>query len=278
MDRRPIAAGRFYEEDAGRLRRQLAVFFDNVPEAECKTEEKVHAIVSPHAGYVFSGQTAAYSFSAIRPESLHNPLFVILGPDHTGACPGVSVSACDNWITPFGKCRVNDDIRDWMGGNKLINIENRAHSSEHSIEVQLPFLQYIMQNRPFTILPIALSIHDTGSIEKTGELLVQMPERHNGTVVFVISSDFSHYVSPQKASEDDRKTIDILLNGSMKERYIRASDPDLTVCGIIPALTYLSGFSQCVAGRLLHYSTSGDIMPMDEVVGYAAIVFTKREG
>jgi len=282
-DRQPVAAGSFYPADTETLVNELKQLFEN-----CKKslpEGTVRAIICPHAGYIFSGETAAAAFSSIPKNSKYKNIFII-GSSHVMYFDGASVYNTGDYITPLGKAKVNKEI-----ANKLI-LDNRvfafptnAHLKEHSIEVQIPFIQYYFKDTP-PIIPIIIGTDDENTVKKIAEALKPW---FNSDNLFIISSDFSHYPPYNEAVETDNLTAlsiisgnpEIFLNTLKKNASKNISGLATSMCGWTSGLTLLDlaqGNKQLNI-KLVSYCNSGDSpgAGKDEVVGYNAIVMTENE-
>lgn len=283
-DRQPVAAGRFYSASKDALSRDLKQLFD-----QCKkTKEKqlIRAIISPHAGYVFSGSVAASAFSALDKDHIYRNIFLI-GSSHVMSFDGASVYNSGDYLTPLGRIEVNKVI-----ANKLIK-ENRvfdyppnAHLQEHSIEVQLPFIQYYFTSEP-TIVPVIIGTGNEATIKKIAEALRPWFTEDN---LFIISSDFSHYPPYKEAREVDNSTAMGLISGD-PQTFLRALKNNsskqidglsTSMCGWTSGLTllYLSEGDRKLEYKLLDYRNSGDsgYGDKDGVVGYHSIALVDKEG
>jgi MEMO1 family protein len=205
-DRHPVAAGRFYPADRETLRKDLEQLF-----ASSKKDEKknIRAIIAPHAGYVFSGKTAAAAFSAIPSNASFSNIFII-GSSHVMSFNGASVYDKGDYITPLGRMTVNREIADKLiNANKVFSNLVTPHIQEHSIEVQLPFIQYHFTKVP-PIVPIIIGTDNEGMIREIAEALSPWFTPEN---LFIISSDFSHYPSYSEAVAADRATAEAIVTG-----------------------------------------------------------------
>jgi MEMO1 family protein len=276
-DRLPVAAGRFYPADKITLTKDLAELFRN-----CKKspgDRRLQAIISPHAGYIFSGKIAASAFSEIPKNALYKNIFVI-GSSHVMSFDGASVYNTGDYITPLGTIRVNSEI-----ANKLINentvfrFPTNSHLQEHSIEVQLPFIQYYFEEEPL-IVPIIIGTNNESTIRKIAEALKPWFSHDN---LFIISSDFSHYPPYKDAVENDKATAEsiascdpvIFLHTLRKNASKRIPGLATSMCGWTSGLTllFLAQGQNQLEIKLLDYCNSGDspFGNKDEVVGYNAM-------
>ncbi len=283
VDRLPVAAGRFYSADKETLTKDLSGLFKN-----CKKttgDQIVRAIISPHAGYVFSGEIAAAAFSSIPVNSEYKNIFII-GSSHVMAFDGASVYNTGDYITPLGKIAVNREIANTLiRDNKVFNFPIDAHEQDHCIEVQIPFIQYYFKNTP-TIVPIILGTNNERTIKHIAEALRPWFTPEN---LFVISSDFSHYPPYNEAIETDKLTALSIesgdpvtfLNTLKKNSEKQIKGLVTSMCGWTSGLTliYLAEKNDQLEYKLIDYCNSGDsqIGGKDEVVGYNAIVLTEKK-
>lgn len=282
-DREPVAAGRFYPSVRETLNRDLSVLF--ATSVKPSEEWKVRALISPHAGYVFSGKTAASAFSSIPKNARYKNIFII-GSSHVMAFDGASVYNTGDFVTPLGKARVNKEIANKLkASSPLFKYPVNAHNQEHSIEVQIPFIQYYFAEAP-EIVPIIIGTDNKNTIKGIAEALKPYFNDEN---LFIISSDFSHYPPYKEAYEIDRTTADAILTKNPEvflSALSRNSSKSVTglstsMCGWTSGLTllYLSSSDTRLEFRKIYYCNSGDSNygNRDEVVGYNAIVLIEKE-
>ncbi|OQX81386.1 MAG: hypothetical protein B6D61_00770 [Bacteroidetes bacterium 4484_249] len=281
-NRQPAFSGQFYPAEKNEL---TAMLDDLFSQAISKKKDNVLAIISPHAGYVYSGVVAATSFNQINPNKNYENIFVIAS-SHRAYYEGASVYSPGNYITPLGEVKVNTDL-----ANKLID-ENedfsyvaKAHVSEHSLEVQLPFLQYIMKTG-FQIVPIVIGTQSEKVCKKMAEILKPYFNEKN---LFVISSDFSHYPPYEEANSLDLKTADAIMTNSPDEFISTINDkndddvPNLATraCGWSSILTllYITEDIPDVEYSHLLYKNSGDtdFGDKNKVVGYNSIIVSQKQ-
>jgi MEMO1 family protein len=283
-DRQPVAAGRFYNSDEDGLIKDLSQLF-----ATCKKttdHRRVRAIISPHAGYIFSGRIAASAFSAVDKNSSFKNVFII-GSSHVMSFEGASVYDAGDFITPIGKATVNREIAVKLKNeNPVFNFPTTAHNQEHSIEVQIPFIQHYFKNQA-PIVPIIIGTSNEMTIRKIAVALKPYFTQEN---LFVISSDFSHYPEYRDAIESD-KAIALAISSDNPQLFINAlrknaskNIPGLatSMCGWTSGLTllYLAEGNEKLEIKLIDYCNSGDSPygSKDEVVGYNAMaVFEKNQ-
>jgi AmmeMemoRadiSam system protein B len=261
--RAPAVSGQFYPRNKNDLDREISRCFEGVP----ADEKQVLGAVVPHAGYIYSGNTAAYVYSVL-PEA---DTFVILGPNHTGYGSPVSVSS-ENWSTPLGEVGSDNEFIKALP-KRIIDTDETAHKYEHSIEVQLPFLQHRFSD--FKIVPICMGMQDEETALDVGSELAEAVRKVNKKVVIIASSDFSHYKPDKVAREDDAYFINSILDMDMPGFYRKLYERNASVCGYgtIAAMLTVSKEIGATKATLLKYSTSGDTTgDFSAVVGYAGII------
>ncbi len=268
MLRSPAVANMFYPGDKDRLKEQLSTYVRAVPEPK-----RVLAAVSPHAGYIYSGGVAGAVFSQIRiPDAV-----VILGPNHRGMGASVALSASGTWDMPLGSVPINEAMAESIlkvstSGVKIKD-DPGAHAMEHSIEVQVPFLQFL---RPeVSIVPIALSHLTYDACQEIGQALVQGIQDYGKEVLLVASTDMTHYESQKSAKEKDKLAIDRILDLDPAGLYETVSRHGISMCGVIPTTIALEACKALGAGKaeLVRYATSGDVTGDNaQVVGYAGFI------
>ncbi|WP_292518130.1 AmmeMemoRadiSam system protein B [Methanoculleus sp.] len=259
MDMRPCSvAGMFYPAEPRHLEQLLETFFQRrAPGIDAR------GIVSPHAGYVYSGETAACAFSTIPPD--FDGTLLVIGPSHRGYTTGVSAVP---WETPLGIVDVDTEFVDALD----IEVDEASHRNEHSIEVQMPIIKYRFPRA--RVVPIMMGDQSHEAAARLAEHLLQATRRTGRDVRIVASSDFSHYVPEEAARRQDLYAIDALKTLDTREFYRRLQETGATACGYGPISAMCIACSSLGAsrGELLRYTTSGDVTEdFNQVVGYAAI-------
>jgi len=263
-------AGQFYQGTETGLRAELERCFTHrlgpgkVPDLNPNGSRKIRGIVSPHAGYMYSGPVAAHGFAALAEDGLPE-VFIILGPNHHGVGSGVAVTTHD-FQTPLGTMRNDRELALAMRKD-LIDDSVLAHRHEHSIEVQLPFIQFFSNDRRF--VPVTMMMQDYKSAARVGQTIREAIGGRDAVVI--ASTDFSHYISPEQARELDTLAIDSILALDGKGLYDTVRKNRISMCGFGPVIAMLEAVQGSEA-ELLKYANSGDVSPMSEVVGYASIV------
>ncbi|KAB3547481.1 MAG: MEMO1 family protein [ANME-2 cluster archaeon] len=259
----PVVAGQFYPSNPRTLKKDIKSYFSGIT---ITPDPAITGAVVPHAGYVYSGRTAAHVYAALP----NADTFVIIGPNHTGYGSMVSVSS-DTWSTPLGDVDADLDLIESLP-RRIIDIDESAHQYEHSIEVQLPFLQTLFKD--FKIVPICMGLQDEETARDVSDELMDAISETDKKVVVIASSDFTHYKPAAVAYDIDHYVLDPLLELNVTEFYSRIRERDASVCGHGPIAVMMRVCRGLGANsaRLLNYSNSGDVQPMAEVVGYAGVV------
>lgn len=284
MLRKPAVAGTFYAGEKDSLKKQIEDCFlhplgpGKIPAFTGKAPGKILGLISPHAGYVYSGPIAAWGFSSVI-EREKSETVVILGPNHRGFGAPVAVMSQGEWETPLGRLSIDQEFAE-----KLLDIvptivedDEKAHQREHSLEVQLPFLQYAWGNN-FKIVPICLTDQTTTTSINLGKAISELiKEREN--VLLIASTDFTHYQPQKIAEKEDRKLIDAIISGDPRNLGKLLSSYVFSMCGYGGVMTVMEVARLLGAGKiqLLKYATSGDITgDYSAVVGYASLIIEKE--
>lgn len=267
--RYPNAAGSFYPGDENALKKQIEeCFLHRLGPGEIPTYKKgarkIKGVIVPHAGYVYSGPVAAHVYSALANDGFPET-FIIIGPNHTGYGSLVALTT-ESFNTPLGDVRVDKDLAKYML-NTIIDNDIDAHRYEHSIEVQLPFLQYIKKD--FNFVPICMGMQDYKTAKEVGSIIKDVIKDRD--VVVIASSDFTHYEPKEVANRKDKIAINTILELNSKKLFEVVKQNNITMCGYGPVIAMLEGVNGKKA-TLLKYATSGDIQPMNDVVGYAGLI------
>jgi len=263
MPRRPAVAGAFYP--GGKARLQQAV------ESLCREagDQVTGAVgaVSPHAGYVYSGATAALALSALGPAQT----FIIIGPNHRGVGAPLAVSAQD-WETPLGVAACDAEFVEHLPAP--MEVDESAHRAEHSVEVQLPFLQHLYPSA--RVACICMGDQSQGAARAVAEAVLAAQKRTGREIKVVASSDFSHYVPADAAQKADGAVLSAVTAMDVNGTYAQLSRTRASVCGFGPiaAAVEASRGLGARSAKMLKYTTSGEASgDLMAVVGYAAVVF-----
>ena len=282
-DRQPAVAGQFYPADKSELTKTLKdLFAESAPSGKMSG---IEAIICPHAGYVYSGRVAASSYNQLDPDKEYDNIF-ILGPSHYVGFEGASVYDEGDFITPLGTVKVNRELgRELVKKYSVFSDRTDAQMREHSIEVQLPFLQYRLQ-KPFRIVPIVVG---AGTLDAITQIADALRPYFNSRNLFVISTDFAHYPNYEDANRVDKATGDAVLSNSVQNliKTIGTNEkkgiPNLVtcMCGWPCVLTLLSitQNNPDVTYTSVDYRNSGDsgVGDKSRVVGYYSIVVTSKD-
>jgi AmmeMemoRadiSam system protein B len=264
--RPPAVAGTFYEGTPERLRAQVDACFDSNDPAPAK--QRFIGAVVPHAGLMYSGHVAAALYGSVELPKR----FVILCPNHTGLGHFAAINREGAWRTPFGDCAIDTTLADaLMAKTPLLAEDARAHAREHSLEVQLPFLQHLLGN-DFTFVPICLGAHRYDYAEEIGNAIAATV---GPDVAILASSDLNHYEDQQTTLRKDALAINEVLRLDPSELWRVVDEYDVSMCGFIPTTTMLIAARALGAknATLLKHATSGDVNgDYGHVVGYASVV------
>jgi AmmeMemoRadiSam system protein B len=264
MFRKTAVAGHFYPADKKVLTDELQQL---VRPAE--NRQKVLGLLAPHAGYVYSGSCAGLGYGRV----VLSETVIILGVNHRGAGPALAVDGNDYWEMPLGNVEVNSELRTrLLGASALFRLDSDAGRLEHSLEVQVPFVQYASPGS--RILPIVVAAHRLEDLLAAGHEIARLFQG-NPNLMMVASSDMSHYISAVKARELDFKAIDRMLQLDAEGLYRTVRDNRISMCGVAPAVIMLSAAREAGAAKaeLVCYAHSGDVTgDSEEVVGYASLI------
>jgi len=274
--RKPVVSGTFYAGTPKELKKQIEWCYKHelgpgvVPQVNKAGSRKIVAIVVPHAGYVYSGPVAAHAYKELAEDGVFDTV-VILGPNHSGYGAPVSVWTESSWETPLGKMEINEELtRKILGG--IIEADETAHIYEHSIEVQLPWLQHLYGE--LKIVPIAMLAQDVETAREVGKAI----SKTGDNTIIVASSDFTHYEPHSIAAEKDKSMIEAIVNLDEEMLYKRRGLLNCTMCGYGPVASAIVAAKEMKAktANLLKYATSGDTTgDFSRVVGYGSIVIRR---
>lgn len=267
MVRKPAVAGLFYPAGAEILARDLKALL-----AGSQVPTPARAVLVPHAGYIYSGEIAARTFSAVELPRL----FLMLGPNHSGRGEPIAIMDRGEWEMPAGRVPVDGNLAARiLDGCPAARRDDIAHRSEHCLEVQLPFLQFLAPE--FRFVPICLKSLPVDDLMGFGDSLGRVLSDVSEPVLIVISSDMTHYESQAAAESKDRQAIARLLEVDPEGLWTVARSRGITMCGLGAAVAGLAACRRfgCTGGRLVGYSTSGPVSgDFDQVVGYAGVVIS----
>jgi len=276
MLRQPAVAGRFYPNDPRELEERVRSFVVGAAEdgrSNARKEDKrsVLACMVPHAGYVFSGAVAGAVYARLDfPERV-----IVLGPRHRPRGADLAINIEGAWQTPMGRLEIDSELaRGLVTEDSLLQNDDVAHRIEHSLEVQLPFLQICAPQSRF--VPIAVGTLDFAVLAELGHAIARAIAKVKKPVLLVCSSDMNHYERDEITRAKDHLAIEQLLALNPRGLYEVVRRENITMCGCGPAITTLTAALDLgsTRGELVRYATSGDVLgDRDDVVGYAGMIF-----
>ena len=265
MIRNPVVAGQFYPGSASQLKEMIRGMVD-----EKATKEEVIGLVSPHAGYPYSGPVAGATISRIK----FKDTFIIIGPNHTGRGKPLSIMTEGTWETPLGQVEIDSELaKQILAASSHLEEDYPAHQYEHSIEVQLPFLQYFKPD--IRLVPIILAYHNGATYKAIGKDIAKAIKELNKRVVIMASSDMTHYEPQESAQKKDAKAIEAVLDLNEDELLKRVDELNISMCGYAPTASLIAAAKElgATSAELVKYQTSGDTTgDYSAVVGYAGII------
>ncbi|MHB8110228.1 MAG: AmmeMemoRadiSam system protein B [Syntrophorhabdaceae bacterium] len=273
--REPSVSGMFYPDDPSVLRKEIGNYLRQADVKPYATA--IRAVISPHAGYIYSGQVAAYAYKAIS--SLEFDTIIVIAPSHRAYFQGIAIWEEGNFRTPLGNIGIDEKNAQNLLNLKSVFVSNRdVHQGEHSLEVQLPFLQYIYKD--FKIIPLLMGPADDDLYEKAADGLAQMISSVDERCLIVASTDLSHYYPYELAMKIDGITVDHLTQFDIPGMIRDIRSEKAQACGAGPMITAMltSRKLGSKASKVLKYANSGDVSgDRSSVVGYvSAIIFENK--
>lgn len=268
MPRLPAVAGRFYPSDPVELSSLIAEYTERQTGS---APGHVKACLVPHAGYIYSGHVAGAVFASISiPKKI-----VILGVRHRPPGSPAAIISNGAWRTPLGDAPIDEKLAQALrSACPLFSEDSMAHSKEHSLEVQLPFLQTLEPQ--FSFVPIALGTAHFETLVSVGEAIGRVLAAENQEVLLLTTSDLNHYEEDATTRLKDRKAIEQLLKMDERNLYETCRKEDISMCGLGPAVAMLTALHGLNARKaeLIRYATSADrSADLEAVVGYAGMIF-----
>lgn len=279
--RKAAVAGKFYSNDSAELLKYFEKEFNQI--TILPTDNKTRALIVPHAGYFYSGRTAAYGYSTVREKNKYKNVFII-GNSHIAAFDGATVFHGSAFETPLGNVEINSEITGALQQNNIFKFPQQYQASDHILEVQIPFLQYVL-DPDFKIVPITIGTKSKYALNKITELLKPYFTEEN---LFVISTDLSHYTTYSDAIKADNAIVQSILSGDVNqfEKAVEQNESAgiknyvTAICGYsaVYVLMKLTGESNDFVFEKQKYSNSGDVSnETDRVVGYVSISVRERD-
>ena len=275
--RYPAVAGAFYPSGEETLRKDVEKCFSKeAGSPKLGNKKALRAVISPHAGYVYSGWVAAYAYKEVAGSFSQPPTFVILGPNHTGRGSGVALSQ-EDWETPLGVAENDRELGSLIQRNsKIVDFDEAAHEGEHSVEVQLPFLQFIYGN--FKFIPICIGLGDYETAEDIAHAILKASQAAKREVFVVASSDFTHFEDAQSAKQKDELAMKHIERLDARNFLKEVETNNISICGYAPIMV-ATIYSKLMGGKeakVLKYANSGDVTKdYNEVVAYCSIAFPR---
>jgi AmmeMemoRadiSam system protein B len=267
MIRPPAVAGRFYPSDPQELTRQIQEYSSG---ATGKT--RALGCVVPHAGYVYSGRVAGAVYAAMEIPAQS----ILLGPRHFPQGQPMAILSEGSFETPLGQAQIDSELAGELArACPLLREDEVAHGREHSLEVQLPFLQTLAAN--FRFVPVVLATDRYGAMEELGRGVAQVVKAQREPVLVIASSDMNHYESEAITRAKDERAIARILALDARGLYDTVRSEGITMCGYAATVAMLVAVRELGAtgARLVRHATSGEVTgDLDEVVGYAGIVIS----
>lgn len=265
MQRQPVVAGQFYPG----IFQQLKLLLASLISENC-SRQRVLGIISPHAGYVYSGAIAGQLYGNIEIP----PTVLIIGPNHTGAGAPASLYPDGEWLTPLGTVPINSRLNTLLQRHvPQIILDLAAHQNEHSLEVQLPFIQYLRPD--VSISAICLGYGDYAILSDIGRGVAAAIREYGQEVLIVASSDMTHYESADSARRKDGLALEKVLDFDAKGLLEICRSHHITMCGVSPSAVMLTAACELGAAEaeVVAYGNSGDVSgDNQQVVGYAAVI------
>jgi AmmeMemoRadiSam system protein B len=269
MIRRAAVAGQFYPGDRESLQSNLVALTGG---KSPPTEPRGIALLVPHAGYMYSGRVAGQTYTAVRLVGR----VVILCPNHTGQGEAIAVNDEGFWETPLGRMAIDTPLaRAILAGCPEARIDSTAHAREHSLEVQLPFLQHLLGE--VTLVPICVGTLNLRTLLELGRAVASAVQQDGGEILLIVSSDMSHYVPAAFARSQDHKAIERIVALDPEGLHRVVLKEDISMCGMAPAVAGLEAARRlgAAAASLVAYGHSGETTgDLHSVVGYAGVAVT----
>jgi AmmeMemoRadiSam system protein B len=264
--RTSLIAGQWYPGNASDLRETIESYFAQVGRTQLPGAPI--ALISPHAGYAYSGQTAAYAYAQVRGQDYD--VVAVISPLHRMPLGRFAVTNADAYQTPLGEVRVDHDLVDAL--SELVPVNRVGYDGEHSLEIQLPFLQVALDH--FSLLPVMVGVSSLDAGRNLGQSLAQLLEGKRA--LLVASTDLHHIDEYQEVVRRDQVVLDAVASFDLDRVHDAFSPPDSTVCGRVPVYSVLTAAHALGATgvEVFHHTTSGDVTgvrtPGQYTVGYMA--------
>jgi AmmeMemoRadiSam system protein B/AmmeMemoRadiSam system protein A len=270
--RKAVWAGKFYEKKAEILSQQIDQFLENAKKISSPGEQ-ILALIAPHAGYVYSGQTAAHAYRLIQGKDYKS--VIIIAPSHRYGFKGCSIYSEGGYETPLGTAEIDEPLAAEISKASGFKYIPQAHQMEHSVEVQIPFIQKTLPQAK--IVPIVMGYPTRKTITRLADALIEVLPGKNA--VIIISTDMSHFFPKKKANEADSKTISLIQSLETNSLIKKLEGRENIMCGggpVVSSLLYAQKRGEAKV-EILHYADSSQLAGESQVVGYlAAAIYSKN--
>lgn len=271
--RKAAVSGRFYPDNKIELKRLIdKIYRTEKSKVDLSLADKnIYGGVVPHAGYMFSAYQAVHFFDILRSKKGKFDVFVIVNPNHTGYGDAISLESHKYWQTPFGMVETDRKFIEDLG----FPVSDIAHKNEHSGEIMLPLLQHFI-SYDYKIVPITMSVQNIENAKLIAHTIHETALKQHKKICLIVSSDFSHFLNPEKGKELDQLVLDKIAQKDIMglQQTVRANK--LSVCGFGPIMClmeYSSLQNEGYNSKILARGHSGEIVPSDKVVDYISILF-----
>jgi|Deesub1362A_J573_1020465.scaffolds.fasta_scaffold05991_3 hypothetical protein len=263
MKRFPVFAGQFYPDNKKELLLLLDKFFS---ESNNKVERGIIGGIAPHAGYVYSGKVASYTYSGINTDNVKR--IVLIGSSHNFTFNFGAIDENEIWISPFGEISVDKEFVDFLLKESIFKRDSTFHKPEHSLEVQIPFIQYIFKDKEIKIVPILIGTHKKNVLKELSDSLKKYIDKET---LIVVSSDFYHGYSYEECVKHNRRAKNLLESMEPERFFSSFIKEEVMACGGAGIYVLLDIFSD-KKGKVFYMTTSGDVIGVKEgyVVGYVS--------
>jgi MEMO1 family protein len=271
--REPAVSGTFYPGNPELLRRDITKYLEDATFDVVKGD--VVGIISPHAGYVYSGPVAAYGYKSLLGKTYDT--VIVIAPSHRVRFEGAAILNNGGYRTPLGVVEIDEDVsEEILKGSNSVNVNLKAHTGEHSLEVQLPFLQVVLNS--FKLVPLVMGTQDLATCEELSRCLYEVIKKSGKQFLIIGSSDLSHYYPYNEAVRIDNIIVEHLEKFNMQGLAEDSNRNRCEACGFGTIITTMTISEKCgaTASRVLKYANSGDVSgDKSGVVGYLSGVFYK---
>lgn len=267
--RYPAFAGSFYTSDSEMLKKQIEGFIETSRDEPVEIDGKIYGLISPHAGYVYSGQVAAYSYRYL--ENMTSDVYVVIAPSHRGRFNGASVIPEGEYMTPLGNMKIDSQIASGLMEEDGFDFYSEIHESEHSLEVQVPFLKHLSGDS--SIVPVIIGTADREITTRLASSIADRVKASGRSVKIVISTDLSHYHSYDRAVSMDSEFIEAMELFDENRLMDKLASGKSEACGIAALLVGMGACRKLGAEKIkiVKYANSGDVSgDRGQVVGYMA--------